>query len=203
MRRFLPLPVLLAVACSSSSSEDPRQDSPSTNAPPSTELPAFDPDPCAQLRGGARGAHPLASDFGRAHALVRYFGPEANGSVSDRKLAEVLEANAPGTKEAITAYAPGVSGACAAAASDVALGTASIVMKDGVAVVTPGTGDLGAIPGDAKAIALDVRALGEGDDAHAALDRALAAILTGDVAPLAIEERTCSGQPDEVWSVLV
>lgn len=169
---------------------------------PATELPAFDEDPCAHLRGGDPGLHPAASDLSRAHALVRYFGTDPDGTVADGHLATALDAHAPASREAALAYASAVTGACAAPAGGGTMSPASLTMHDGVAVVVPGASDLPAIPEGATAVALDLRALSEGDEARAALDRALAAILHGTVALLDFEERTCNGQPDEIHPLL-
>jgi hypothetical protein len=74
-------------------------------------------------------------------------------------------------------------------------------MHGGVAVVVPGSGELPALAA-AKAVALDVRALPDSEEGRAALDRALVAVVHGDLTLPDVEERTCNGQPDEVYSIL-
>ncbi|MBX3186216.1 MAG: hypothetical protein KF819_04340 [Labilithrix sp.] len=195
MRRSFLLPFFFFLASIAACSDEPA----APPAAPSTALGPFDANPCAHLRGGPRGVHSAASDLGRAHAHARYFGIEKEGRVADAHLADALDAHEPSSPEAVTAYAE-ASSACAAAAEPTALAQARVEIIDGVAVVTPGAGAL-VLPSEAKAIALDVRSLPEAEEAGAALENALAAIVEGDLAMFDSTERKCNGQPDEVWSL--
>jgi C-terminal processing protease CtpA/Prc len=152
--------------------------------------------PCVHLMGGPKGMRSIAADLGRAHALVRYFGPEASSTDADARLVDVLAATAPTSDAAVEAYAQKFESTCAAPAEASTLGSARVEMNEAVAILTPGRGDV-TIPHEAKAIALDLRSLPQTEDAREAIDRALERILHGDVAALAVEERTCNGQPDE------
>lgn len=202
--RLLPALLLVVSGCSSAEDNGPAP-GPGTTTPPSTDLPPWDADPCAHLAGGPAGTHAPAADLGRAHSYARYFGIEKEGRLADAKLADALDANEPSAPGAVTAYAKSAGSAsmCAAASVDASFGPASVTIHDGVAVVVPGTGAVPAIPADVKAVALDVRSLGDGDDARAAVLAAFAAIVPSDLQLLDAEVRTCNGQPDEVWTVSV
>lgn len=191
---------LLLVACSTAVADG--GGGATSNPPASREPDPLVADPCAHLRGGGHGTHTPASDLGRAHALVRYFGPNAEGHREDAHLADALDRAAPSSPEAVAAYAKAASATCAAPADPAALPPASVTMTEGVAIVVPGTGPLGAIPPEAKAVALDVRALVEGPAGEKAIADALAIVLPAGTNALDAEERTCNGQPDEVWSLL-
>lgn len=195
-RAVLPFVVLVS-ACGSS---EPAEKA----APPPTEdeapLAPYDPDACAHLRGGAKGANPPASDLGRAHALVRYFTAEEDVLRADTRLAEALEGAAPGSPEATRAYAK-AAGLCAASAEESPLGAASVTLQGDVAIVAPGTGPV-VVPPEARAVALDLRTLPDSADARAALVDALAAVLSTEVRLLDAEERKCHGQPDEVYGLV-
>ena len=156
------------------------------------------PDVCAHLRGGPAGTASPASDLGRAHALVRYFGVDGDARMADARLVDALDTNVPSAAAAVIAYGRHDRGTCVVAAEPIALGAASISLESGIAVITPGSGALPAIPAGATALAIDVRALPETTDAREAALRVLAAALHGEVVLARIEERICNGQPDEV-----
>lgn len=155
-------------------------------------------DPCAHVRGGPPGAGSLASDLGRAHALVRTFGVDGDARAADARLADALQTADPSTPAAAVAYARQARHTCIAPAERSALGAATVTMANDVAVVIPGLGAVPPLPSTARAVALDVRALPETHEARDAVLRALAAVVRGDVVLSRVEERICNGQPDEV-----
>ncbi|OJY20552.1 MAG: hypothetical protein BGO98_04480 [Myxococcales bacterium 68-20] len=201
LRRHLSVTTVLPllVACSDASPSSPS--SPTPDEPTDDSPPSFDPAPCAHLVGGGRGEHSLASDLGRAHALARYFSVETKPRETDAKLADALDTISPNSPDAVKGYAQRLSGACFAAAGAQALGPSSVTMHDGVAVVVPGTGDLPPIT-NAKSVAVDLRELPDSPEAHDALERAMVAVVAGDLRLLNAEMRSCNGQPDEVYSLL-
>lgn len=159
---------------------------------------SIDLDVCSHLRGGPAGTGSPASDLGRAHALVRYFGIDGDVRNADARLADALESAPPSSAEAVIAYGRRALGTCVVAAEPSALGAARVTLEDEIAILTPGTGALPPIPAQARAVAIDVRALPETREAHDAVARALAATLRGQVVLARVEERRCNGQPDEV-----
>jgi len=155
---------------------------------------------CSHLRGGGRGVHTVASDLGRAHALVRYFSTEATPRVSDGHLADALDGVDPSEPDVARAYATRIPDACATDAEDATLGPATVTMVGDTAVVTPGVGRV-IVPEGSRALALDLRALPESEAARAAVVRTLGDLLASPAAFLSFEERRCDGHPDEVWSL--
>lgn len=188
----------LLLSCSRSSTSSAAR-GPTTPHHPATDVgPHVDPDVCAHLQGGPSGTGSAAADLGRAHALVRYFGVDGDPRMSDARLVDALDTNAPSTAAAVIEYGRRAVGTCVSLSEPSALGTAGVTLENEIAVVTPGAGDLPSIPTTAKAIAIDVRALPDTAEARDAVFRALTATLHGEVVLARTEERTCNGQPDEV-----
>jgi Peptidase family S41 len=174
---------------------------PSASAPDhlhASEHAAFDTNPCVHLRGGPAGTAFAAADLGKAHALVRYFGAAHDPHDADAALAEALDTNAPDSPTAVTEYARLSRETCVLQSEQVLLGTATLTMDGGTAVITPGVGALPNIPPSAVALALDVRGLPESSEARAAVHRAFDIMLRGSVKLPNLEARNCNGQPDEV-----
>jgi hypothetical protein len=189
---------VLLIACTTPGMARESRLSPVGDHPKVTEELRFDPDPCSHLRGGPPGTGSLASDLGRAHALVRYFGVDGDTRAADARLADALDIADPSTAAAATAYGHRAREACVVAAEPSVLGAATVTMDGDVAVITPGSGPLPTLPSTARAVAIDVRALPETVAARGAVLGALAATLHGEAVLARIEERTCNGQPDEV-----
>lgn len=160
--------------------------------------PNFDPDVCSHLRGGPAGTGSPAADLGRAHALIRYFGVDSDTRKADARLVDALDTAAPSTESAVIEYGRRSLGTCVTSAEPSTLGAATVTLENDIAILTPGSGVLPAIPLTAKAVAIDVRTLPETAPARAAVIDALTATIGGEVVLARIEERRCNGQPDEV-----
>lgn len=184
--------------------DDLRADGGSSVDPQGRAMAPFDPDPCAHVAIGAQRNASSAAALGRAHARARWFGPSTRPKEVDAALASALSERAANTAEAAKLYgaAARTAGVCFVTASDARpLGAASARDVSGVTVVTPGTGDLGPLPPGSRAVALDLRSVGDDDASREALTRALLVVAPKGLRDLDVEDRLCTGLPDEVFSL--
>lgn len=177
-------------------------------APVSGASPAASDDWCQRLIAGPAGRADAVLDLSAAHATVRQFSVESVYGPGDRALAAALALTdalrATGIANALARYDAALGDVCVlpaatGATAGGALAPTKIDVVDGVAFVVPGAGDV-EVPAGARAVALDLRGLPAVDGLDAAIGRAVAASLGGDVERPAWRVRWHRGPTDEMFS---
>jgi len=164
------------------------------------ELPPLPSDDwCDRVRGGPASDEPFVLGLSAAHATARFFAPHPDGDYVDVDLALVGALGDALDEGLLETYADGYAAICAVEAG-VTLPDASVELVGGVAVLTPGAGELGSIPPEAEAIAIDLREVIAGPDGQAALDAALALALGEDVPGPMRRFRQHNGMRAELFS---
>jgi C-terminal processing protease CtpA/Prc len=168
-------------------------------APPDPRAPRPLAHPwCAALAPGPRGTAPVPVALSAAHAMVRFFGAEASHAEADRALVAALAADDAASPD-LDAYAAALAGACAADADERALAPVRIDVRDGVAIVRPGTGAT-ALPAGTRAVVIDLRDLPDAVELRDALRAAVGPALARDVAGGRARVRKHVGHFDEYYS---
>jgi hypothetical protein len=202
MRRLL-IPLGLALAACPSPQTTPDSGTPDAGKPDSgMMLGDYDPNTCAHLHGGPAGAHTKASDLGRAFSLIRHFSTQVDTAPADTQLTTALAASETVDESVAAQLAMTAPDVCSAPAQSDTLGAATVTMRGTVAVVVPGTGPVPDVPSTAKAVAIDVRQLPDGQAARDALIATVKHVVSSQAPFPDRIERLCNGLPDEVYAVL-
>ena len=138
---------------------------------------------CDNLEAGPSGTGDLALDLSAAHAGVRFFGAELDGGSADVALADALDApnalSSSGIGAALAAYKAPLVNVCVLPANDAPIPAARVEMQGAVAVIHPGTGDV-TVPGNAAAVAIDLRDLPNRPELEPVLEAVTANVLTAE-----------------------
>lgn len=164
---------------------------------PTVDEPAADsPVLCDRVAGGGPDLRVPVVGLSEAHTGARLFGPEDGYATADVALAAALagDLDAPD----LDAYAAGFAEVCAADATTMTVGAASVTLEGAIAWVRPGSGAV-VVPDEAEAIALDLRGL-PADLDEAQILTAVAAALGTPVARADREVRVWTGAVDQVFA---
>ncbi len=141
-----------------------------------------------------------AVDLARAHALVRFFGVHEGYVDADTALAGALEGwSDPSVVPDLSAYASGLPGVCALAASDAALEPTRVETRGAIAFVRPGVGAPELTDAHAVVV-LDLRDLPNTPELEGALVETLSAVLTGALDRPERDARQHNGMIDEAFA---
>lgn len=141
--------------------------------------------------------HTPAADFARAHGAVRLFTPDGDRDARDGLLATLLDEHHPADAMTWRRYAAADPAmALIPSEEEHILSPAQVEMLNGVALLTPGTGQV-SIPEEAAAIAIDLWQLPNQPVAVEATRRALTAALAEDSTLGIHAVRQFSGFPDQ------
>ncbi len=152
---------------------------------------------CKRLMPGAASRDGVELSLSKAHAVRRFFGVNAKYSEVDQVLARVLEFRSMHQRVDLGLYASSLPETCTHAAATVKAGRLTQTeIKDEVAWVKPGL-TIPDLPGQLRAIVLDLRDYPNAPEARSLLKQTISAIVKGSLTLPARSARHHLGMTDE------
>lgn len=184
--RSTSLLVLFSIGCAGDPKPSPEETGETGTTDPEVDTfetgaeltPTLAADWCEAVVAGAAGGDDPTLELSRLHNAVRMFSAAVGWEEADAALIEALAGETWDAETALVTYGDAVGG-CVLPAAERSLPAASVTLQDGVAIVAPGSGAV-EIPAAASALVLDLRGLPQGAETEAALEVALAAVLSGE-----------------------